>query len=158
VGCLQCQDSMTIIEVKLEWYLEVITRSVAMQVSMKTITYFKGTTRQYFRIPTVLPSAIKFALAFLFADNTKCYMRIKATEDILRLQEDIDSIFSWRIKNNLLLNLTKCVFMQFKLSRHTSYHINNSTLPPATSHKDPVVIFSHDLKWSLHYQYIITKL
>jgi len=73
-------------------------------------------------------------LAFLFADDTKCCTRIKATEDILHLQEDIDSIFSWSIKDNLLLNLSKCVYIH--ASCHTSYHINTSILPPATSHKD----------------------
>jgi len=67
-----------------------------------------------------LPSAIKFAIAFEFAGDTKCYIRIKTTEDILHLQEDIDSIFSWSIKDNLLLNLSKCVFMQ--LNQAVTHH------------------------------------
>jgi len=104
-----------------------------------------------------LPSAIKFAKAFLFADDTKCYKRITDTIDIHHLQEDINCISSWSIRDNLLLNLSKCIFMQFNSSQHTSYHINNSTLLPVTSHKDLGVIFSSDLKWNHHYEYIIAK-
>jgi len=104
-----------------------------------------------------LPSAIKFAKAFLFTDDTKCYKRIMDTIDIHHLQEDINCIFSWNIKDNLLLNLSKCIFMQFNSSQRTSYHINNSTLLPVTSHKDLGVIFSSDLKWNHHYEYIIAK-
>jgi len=37
---------MTIIEVKLEWYLEVLTGSVAMQVSMKSYQLLKQIDRR----------------------------------------------------------------------------------------------------------------
>jgi len=33
----------------------------------------------------------------------------------------------------------------------------NTSLPPASSDKDLRIIFSNDLKWSLHYDYIITQ-
>ena len=45
------------------------------------------------------------------------------------LQEDIDSVFSRSIRDNLLLSFFKRVFPQFNPSQCTSYHINNTTLP-----------------------------
>jgi len=60
------------------------------------------------------------------------------------------------VLRTISINL-KYVFMEFKPSCHTSYHINYSLFPPATSHKDLGVIFSYEPKWSLHYEYIITK-
>ena len=69
-----------------------------------------------------LPSAIKFVRAFLFADDTKCYKRIKDTVDILHLQEDINSFFSWSIRDNLLLNLFKCVFMLHHITLTTTHY------------------------------------
>ena len=89
VGCLQCQDSMTIIEVKLEWYIEVLTGSVVMQVSLKTTSYFR--VQAVFQDPycSLHKRSSICHIAFLFADDTKCYMRIKTTEDILHLQENI---------------------------------------------------------------------
>jgi len=64
---------------------------------------------------------------------------------MLHLQEDINSIFSWSIKDSLSLNL----------SPHAIHHaIATPHLLPVTSHKDQ---FSSDLKWSHHYEYIITK-
>jgi len=57
VGCLpQCQDGMTIIEViqvKLEWYLEVLTGSVAMQVSMKSYQLLEQIDEKSTKIVTV---------------------------------------------------------------------------------------------------------
>jgi len=52
----------------------------------------------------------------------------------------------------------KLSILQFNSSQHTSYHINNSTLLPVTSHKDLGVFFSSDLKWNHHYEYIIAKI
>jgi len=50
-------------------------------------SYLWGTPGQHFRSLTVFSlynlSAIKFALAFLFADDTKCHMKTKDTVDIL---------------------------------------------------------------------------
>jgi len=69
------------------------------------------------------PSTIKFVLAFLFADdNTKCYMRIKTTGDILHLQKTSIPYSHGVLRIILLLNPPKCVFMQVI----TSYHINSS--------------------------------
>ena len=59
-----------------------------------------------------------FAHAFLFADGTKCYKRIKDTVDMLHFQEDIDSRVLHRDK--LLLNFSKCVYSQLNSGHHPS--------------------------------------
>jgi len=61
------------------------------------------------------------------------------------------------IYTDILYLLLKRIFMQFNSSQHASYHINNSTLLPVTSHNNLGVIFSSDLKWNHHYKYIIAK-
>ena len=65
-----------------------------LMVSAQVFTsHFWGTTVQgsilgsFLIYINDLPSVIKFAQAFLFADDTKCYKRIKDIVDVLHLQE-----------------------------------------------------------------------
>ena len=75
-----------------------------------------------------LPFAIRFAQAFLFANDTKCYKRIKDIVDVIHLHEDrIDSVFSWSIRDNLLLNLSKCVHVFLQFNPIVNVHLITST-------------------------------
>jgi len=42
-----------------------------------------------------LPEGIKFAIPFIFADNTKCLIAVKSTADTDKLQEDINNTAKW---------------------------------------------------------------
>ena len=44
-----------------------------------------------------LPSAIHSSDMFVFADDTKCFLKIKSELDIERFQEDLSSVSHWSI-------------------------------------------------------------
>ena len=68
---------------------------------------------------------IKFALTFLFADDAKCHRYV------------LFFIFSWIIKENLLLNLCKCEYQQLLIT--TCY--SNKIVKDCT--KDRYILIEH---------------
>jgi len=65
-----------------------------------------------------LPKQVLFSILFLFADDTKCFKSICDSQNHLQLQKDIDSLYSWSIRSNLLFSLTKILFVSL-LQHHT---------------------------------------
>ena len=57
----------------------------------------------------------------LFADDFVCYREIKDTEDILKLQKDIDQLGCWAKKWGMKFQLVKCNMMQ--ITRESMLHI-----------------------------------
>ena len=60
-----------------------------------------------------LPQHIQSALPFVFADDTKCLLAIKSTEDIGKLQSDVNNTAMWSHSTDLLFNEAKFVHVRF---------------------------------------------
>ena len=55
-----------------------------------------------------MPSTVQNSTVALFAHDSKCFNSIKNISDCKLLQKDIDSLYSWSVKWDLLFNTLKC--------------------------------------------------
>ena len=60
-----------------------------------------------------LPQLIQSALPFVFADDTKCLLAIRSTDDIGKLQGDVNTTAMWSHSSDLLFNEAKFVHVHF---------------------------------------------
>ena len=106
-----------------------------------------------------LPSHIKFATPFIFADDTKCSYAIKSPEDIAKLQSDINYVTNWSHLSDLPFNEAKFVHLRFwsNATDNPTYVVNGKPIKQSQQHKDLGMTFSSDLNWTTHYKIIITK-
>ena len=97
----------------------------------------------------------------LFADYCVCYLEIKGTEDIVKLQEDIDRLGSWARKWGMRFQLIKCNIMQITRKRikkiNASYNLEGTVLDNVENIKYLGVTITNDLKWNTHVSNICTK-
>ena len=97
---------------------------------------------------------------FIFADDTKCFQSIKSSNDVAKLQNDINAISSWSHTSNLLFNESKFVhlcFWQKPTTKISTYTVNDKAINMLTQHKDLGINFTNDLLWSKHYEIITAK-
>ena len=107
-----------------------------------------------------LPPTINFSHLFLFADYTKSLSPIHSPTESLNLQRDLQAIGTWSDQWSLDFNESKCAHVRFfpnPNSIHTSYFINNLSIPFSNFHKDLGVIMSSDLTWNDHFRFITAK-
>jgi len=60
-----------------------------------------------------LPQHINSATPFVFADDSKCLLAIRSTDDIDELQSDVNSTAMWSQSTDLLFNEAKFVHVRF---------------------------------------------
>lgn len=100
-----------------------------------------------------LSSVVNTAKCLLYADDLKLILEIKSPADCLRLQSDIDSIYTWSISNRMLFNISKCCTMTFDRKRspiHFNYNLGNSRIDRVTTIKDLGVTFDRGLTFHGH--------
>jgi len=83
--------------------------------------------------------------------------KITTVSDIQQLQNDLDSLLDWSLRNHLSFNVSKFVFMTFHRKFNSEYNINGHILSQSTSCKDLGVILTSTLSWSQHYDMITSK-
>ena len=114
----------------------------------------------YFTYLNDLPLSVCSSRLLSFADDTKCYKIINTVTDVALLQEDIVGLGSWSSKWTLPFNISKFAHVEFCLCNslpHADYSMNGVPIPSCSQHKDLGIILSHDLSWSHHYHYILSK-
>jgi len=94
-----------------------------------------------------LPQHIKSAAPFEFADDTKCLLAIRSTDDIDKLQSDVNSTAMWSQSTALLFNETKFVHIcfwdkSFSDLNSTTYTVNGKSIRQLSQHKDLGVIWT----------------
>ena len=108
-----------------------------------------------------LPSAVTSSNILLFADDTKCYKAIHSLLDCHLLQLDLDSLTNWSHINHLLFKASKCNFIRFLSNSRTPerelYSIDGHEISKSDSHRDLGIVFSANMSWSSHYDYIVSK-
>ena len=86
----------------------------------------------------------------LFADDCVCCREIKATEDTVKLQEDIDRLGCWARKWGMRFQPVKCNIMQITRKRikkiNASYNLEGTVLDNVENIKYLGVTITNDLK------------
>ena len=97
----------------------------------------------------------------LFADDFVCYREIKDTEDILKLQKDIDQLGCWAKKWGMKFQLVKCNMMQITRKRikkiHASYTLEGMVLENVENIKYLGITITNDLRWNAHVSNVCIK-
>ena len=98
--------------------------------------------------------------SYLLMIRTKCFQAIKSSNDVAKLQNDIDAISSWSHTSNILFNKSKFVhlcFWQKPTTKISTYTVNDKSINMLMQHKDWGINFTNDLLWSKHYEIITAK-
>ena len=103
-----------------------------------------------------LPQCISTSSPLLYADDCKCLGSISSLLDFLLLQQDLDSLHTWKLTFNLCKCKSKSISTSSEASSHT-YSMNDLQLTNTAHYWDLGVIFTNDLWWSHHYSIFIIK-
>lgn len=96
----------------------------------------------------------------MFADDLKLYSSITTLDDCIILQNQIDILHHWCLKNRLELNISKCKILTFSRKVTTlqySYNIDNVILERCDTIKDLGVHFDHQLTFNYHINSIVNS-
>jgi len=109
-----------------------------------------------------LPECIKFAMPFIFANDTKCLIAVRSTTDTDKLQEDINNTTDWSRSTNLLFNVAKFSHINFlpksSINPDTSiYSVNGNPIKTTSQQKIFGITFTADLNWTKHYKIITAR-
>jgi hypothetical protein len=93
-----------------------------------------------------------------YADDSKLSKVINSLFDCQKLQESIDILHDWSIKNGMVLNIEKCAVITFSRKRSADlsfdYTIDGCTLKRVTEIRDLGVILDSQLTFRQHYERI----
>jgi hypothetical protein len=90
----------------------------------------------------------------------KLCMQIRNQNDSLLLQEDLDRLAFWCIKNQLFLNFNKCKFIRFSRCLNAlspNYSIDGHSLEEMNSVRDLGIFLDRKLRFHVHIDHIVTK-
>lgn len=103
---------------------------------------------------------IKHSECLLYADDAKIFKAINCQNDVAELQEDLDSIFLWSVRNKLPLNLDKCKVIHFSRIRAnivSYYKMGSTQLSEVAEIRDLGLIMNNKLDYNEHISRIIQK-
>ena len=55
-----------------------------------------------------IPNAVSSARIAMFADDSKCYKIMEQASDFLNLQQDLDALLDWFLRNDIYFQSAKC--------------------------------------------------
>lgn len=107
-----------------------------------------------------ITKCVKYCTVRLFADDTILYTHISKDEDKENLQNDLNALHNWSIKNSMKFNATKSNIIVFDKSpkpiTHT-YYLSNEQLVQSSCVKYLGIYLVHDLKWDYHINSVVNK-
>jgi len=95
-----------------------------------------------------------------YADDNKILRVIKSSEDHHILQNDINKIFKWTLKNKIPLNIEKCSVITYSSSKKFSafaYTIDNLEIARCSSIKDLGVIYQNNFRFDLQLNNVLNN-
>ena len=99
----------------------------------------------------------------IFVDDTKVKDVITEDEDVEKLQAELDKLFEWQEKNNMLFNGSKFQLLRYgpkeEIKNNTLYFTDNTehVIERYTSVRDLGVILSEDGRFEAHIEKVIRK-
>ena len=98
----------------------------------------------------------------LYADDMLLYRDIGCPEDYNILQSDVNTIFTWVDRNNLLFNESKCKYMIISRLKSNSVAASSLTLhsqqiEKVSSYKYLGITITDNLSWSTHINQITSN-
>ena len=102
----------------------------------------------------------------LYADDTKIWRRITMFSDHLILQNDINNLFDWSVRNKMVFHPDKCKALSVTLQRNILdnlpfnvfiYEINGTLIDYVRSQKDLGILVNTNLTWGPHYDMLIMQ-
>ena len=98
-----------------------------------------------------MPQIFEYVNTSLYADDAKLYASANSTEDIVKIQKDLDKLASWCEEWRLRLNVQKCFFLHYvpqkKTSCYPDYNINGIELQRKQETSDLGIMVSDNLKF-----------
>ena len=102
-----------------------------------------------------------------YADDTKIWREIHTESDCAVLQNDIDTLFKWSIKNKMKFHPDKCKVIQIYENEPLCtkvlpiakfrYYLNNDILDYTECEKDLRVLVNKNFKWDDHQLKVLNK-
>ena len=95
-----------------------------------------------------------------FSLITVIYTKIIKSEDMEKLQRDLDRLGEWAVENAMKINPGKCKAVRFARARvkdPLDYTLGNKTIPESNCCKYLGIIIRRDLSWSDHVNYTVKK-
>ena len=102
-----------------------------------------------------------------YADDTKIWHEIHTESDCAVLQNDIDTLFKWSIKNKMKFHPDKCKVIQIHENETLStkvlplakfcYYLDNNVLDYTGCEKDLGVLVNKNFKWDDHQLKVLNK-
>ena len=96
----------------------------------------------------------------MFADDSNRYRIINNDADFSNLQQDLFSLTTWSLSNELYFQPTKCSNLRIsrqRISPYRSYNINGIDVEVVSTEKDLGVVFVNDTSWKNHILTIVVK-
>jgi hypothetical protein len=96
----------------------------------------------------------------LFADDCIIYRKITDSNEIEKLQKDINRLGEWTIENEMKINPDKSRAVSFtkaKVKERTRYYFVEQLILDASSFKYLGIIICTDLNWADHVNYTLRK-
>ena len=105
-------------------------------------------------------NVINSATLAMFADDSKCYRIINNDADFSKLQQDLFSLTTWSLSNELYFQPTKCSHLRISRKRirpYRSYSLNGIDVEVVSTGKDLGVVIVNDTSWKDHILMIVAK-
>ena len=93
------------------------------------------------------PNVVTSATLATFADDSKFYKVTNHHSDYLQLQQDLDALSNWLLRNELFFQPTKCSNLRIsrkRLSPPRSYSLNGINVEVVISEKDLGIVIAND--------------
>uniref|UniRef100_A0A2A4JB85 Reverse transcriptase domain-containing protein n=1 Tax=Heliothis virescens TaxID=7102 RepID=A0A2A4JB85_HELVI len=107
-----------------------------------------------------ITECFKHSHFYLFADDLKIMKPIQSNIDSKMLQEDVDRLVNWCKHNKMLLNISKCHYIQFTRNKkmlENKYYIEGVEVKKLSSVRDLGVQLDEALKFDVHILNTVSK-
>ena len=95
----------------------------------------------------------------LFADDAKIFRSVCTTDDIIKLQDDLNKLTEWSAKWQLPFNIGKCKSLHIgRNNQHHIYEMNGHKLDQVQEEKDLGVLIDDELKFHKQTSAVIKKI
>lgn len=107
-----------------------------------------------------LPQCLRVCQVLLYADDAKIYCKVPNFASTCAIQQDIDSLQSWSLRNGLNINLDKCHFISFCRGQRnfdSQYSIATHNIQRLEAIRDLGVLYDETLSFDNQIRVVCNK-